>query len=367
MAPNTSSTPDQAGRWIVTKFGGPDVLKWETFDPYSELSADGVIVRIIVGGIAGPDNLQRVGGYPNPLTKHPGFTPGYDFVGEVIALGPSVPESSKLAVGDHVTSMCVVGAHATHTVIRSSELIRIERTDDPIKVCALPLNYMTAWGMLDQCGVNLPPGSTILVGSVSGGLGTAVAEIVRAFDFKIKIIGTCSPSKFDYVKSLGVIPIDRHAPDLVEQVKALTNGEGVDVAYDAVGSDESLEKSYLATKKDVGQVIVTGIMSEIATDGSGLLQKDNFNAHATIATRMRPRMKHWSVDRDFYQVDKPLWFKGFYALLEKVRSGELSPTIAKLFRLSEGKTAHEYLVSGTAVKGKMVFIADGDLAAKYGL
>ena len=41
---------------------------------------------------------------------------------------------------------------------------------------------MTAWGMLKHSGVNLAPGSSILIGSASGGLGTAVAQLVTAFD-----------------------------------------------------------------------------------------------------------------------------------------------------------------------------------------
>lgn len=106
MPRNTSPTPDQAGRWIISEFGGPEVLKWKTWDPFADLPADQVLVRIITAGIAGPDNIQRAGGYPNPACSKPGFTPGYDFVGEIVALGSSLPKSTSLAVGDRVTSMC---------------------------------------------------------------------------------------------------------------------------------------------------------------------------------------------------------------------------------------------------------------------
>lgn len=63
-------------------------------------------------------------------------------------------------------------------------------------------------------------------------------------------------------------PIDRNAPDLVEQVQALTNGKGVDDAYDAACSEESIQKSLSATNPGIGQVIVIGVMSEIAADGN---------------------------------------------------------------------------------------------------
>jgi hypothetical protein len=55
--PNTSITPDQPGHWVVTEFGIPSVLKWETWDPTSELSGENVLARIIVAGIAGAHNI----------------------------------------------------------------------------------------------------------------------------------------------------------------------------------------------------------------------------------------------------------------------------------------------------------------------
>lgn len=362
MAINTSPTPDKSGRWVVSKFGDPSVLKWETWDPHSELPEDKVLVRIIVAGISGTDNLQRVGGFPNPLSSEPGFTPGYDCVGEVIALGSSV--STSLTVGDRVACLCTVGAHATHIVSPPTELFPLERSDDLLLACALPLNYMTAWGMLKVAGVHESPGSSILIGSASGGVGTAMAQLVRAFDLKLKMIGTCSPSKFDYLKSLGVSPVDRNAPDLVQQVRDLTDGQGVDVAYDSVGSLDSLQKSHQATKKDVGELIAVGLMAEITPDGTGL-RNGSLDAHAILGERMQPRMKGWSMDRSYYDVERDVWIADFNSILGKVRTGDLVPEIAKLFRLTEAVEANEDLVSGTAVKGKMLFVVDADLAAEH--
>ncbi|OBT40810.1 hypothetical protein VE00_08938 [Pseudogymnoascus sp. WSF 3629] len=307
-------------------------------------------------GIAGVDNIQRAGGYPY-YNINPGFTPGYDFVGEVIALGEPVPKESGLTIGDRVASLCITGAHATHIVLPYTQLIRIERTDDPVQVAPLPINYMTAWGMLKHSGVHLPPGSSILIGSASGGLGTAVAQLVTAFEMNIKMIGTCSPSKFGYLKSLGVEPVDRNAPNLVEQVRALTNGEGVDVAYDGVCSEDSLQKSLSATKLDVGRVVVFAVMSEIATDGSGMQR----SVEDTLISRLQPRMTLYGFDSH-----RP-WLAELYAILEKVRSRKLTPAVAKLLRLSEAVEAHEHLISGSAVKGKMLFIVDADLAAQHGI
>ncbi|PSN74191.1 hypothetical protein BS50DRAFT_642399 [Corynespora cassiicola Philippines] len=264
---NTSPTPEQSGRWVVTEFGKPSVLKWETWDPTLELSDDKVLIRIIVAGIAGVDNVQRADGYPDSRTSKPGFTTGYDLVGEVAALGKSAARDGNLTIGD----------------------------------------------------------------------------------------------RFDYVRSLGVEPIDRHAPDLVEQVRQLTNGEGVDVAYDGVCSAESLKKSLAATKADVGRVVVFGIMGDIAADGSGMLG----NFQEILARRLQPpRITFFGLDADFY---KKAEITEFYEVLKKVRSGELNPVVSKLLRLSQAVESHSLLISGSSIKGKMLFIVDANLAAQHGI
>ncbi|KAH7402010.1 hypothetical protein DE146DRAFT_735298 [Phaeosphaeria sp. MPI-PUGE-AT-0046c] len=358
--PNTSPTPQRPGRWVVSEFGIPSVLKWETWDPTNDLSNEkNVLIKILVAGIAGVDNIQRAGGYPG--APQPGFTTGYDLVGEVVHLGDSVPKVSKLKLGDRVASLCRYGGYATHIVLPYQDVMRIEPTDDPLKIGTLPLNYMTAWGMLKHSGVKLSPGSSILIGSASGGLGTAMAQIVKAFKMDIKMIGACSRSKFDYVRSLGVHPLDRTATDLVEQVREITNGEGVDVAYDGVCSDESVKNFLAATKKDSGKVIVFGVMGDIPADGSKMLD----GVQNILAKHLQPPCI------DFFLLDVEYQRKAeiaeFYEMVEKVRSGELDPVVAKLLPLSQAVEAHEMLISGTVTKGKMLFIVDQELATKYGI
>ena len=381
----TAPTPSQSGRWVVPRFGVPSVLTWQ---PLAEGSIDGPItparleaipktltgtlalIRIITAGAGGVDNIQRAGGYPDPRTAQPGFTPGYEFVGEVIGLGPDAAAayakevndpSATLRVGDRVTSMCVIGAHATHTVIEAAELFKLHPNDDPVKVAALPLNYMTAYGMLRRSPASLTPGSTILVGSAAGGVGSALAQLVHAFDMGIKMIGTCSPPKMDYVRSLGMTPVNRLSADLVAEVSKLTDGKGVDVAYDAVGSKESLATSLAATKGETGQVILIGIMDEILSDGSGM-RRPGADAREILADRLGERTSFWGVQRGYYDETRQLFRQDFNDILQRVREGKLTPEISKLYKLSEAIEVNELLVHGGGVKGKMVYVIDGELA-----
>lgn len=92
--------------------------------------------------------------------------------------------------------------------------------------------------------------TSILIGSVAGGVGTAAAQVASMLFPKLKMYGTCSDSKFDFVKSLDVTPIDRRLPldELTRAVIELNGGEGVDVAYEATGSEANMNAFLDATK-----------------------------------------------------------------------------------------------------------------------
>ena len=362
MSENTSSTPGQPGRWVVSKFGPPSVLRWEVFDPLPTPSNGELLIRISVGGIASTDTIQRIGVYPDPRLSKPGFTPGYDFTGKVEKLGPDV---TGFEVGDVVASMCTFGAYATHILLPVTDAIKLQANDDLIKTAALPLNYMTAYGMLKRSRAKVEPGSSILIGAASGGVGNAIAQLVKAFDMEITMYGLCSPAKFDHVKALGVTPIDRHAPDVAALVRELNGGKGVDVSFDAAGNKASLDSSLEATQGSAGQVVAIGVMSLVAPDGSGLVDTGGFDVIAYIA--QNPSMSFFSVAVDYYQKQRDLFNRDFAAILEKVRSGKLDPVLGKLWRLDQAVTVNEALLSGVGTVGKMAFLVDADLAAAHDL
>lgn len=183
--------------------------------------------------------------------------------------------------------------------------------------------------MLKHSGAQLPPGSTILIGAASGGLGTAVAQLGRAFDMGNPMIGTCSPNKFGYVSSIGVEPIDRSFPNLVEKVRKfhmLTNGYGVDVAYDGVCSEESLENSPATTKGDAEMAIVFEIIGNIAGDRTWVLR----TSKEIFAGRLKPpRITLFGLDTRVY---KKAETAEFHNIAEKGRRGKLVPVVLRLLR-----------------------------------
>jgi NADPH:quinone reductase len=310
---------------------------------------------------------MRVGGYQrDPRTQKPGFTPGYDLVGIVEEIGASDQEP-EVIIGDVIASMSVVGAYATHAILPLDELLKVHHNDDIIKVGALPLNYMTAYGMLVRSAFPISSSTkSILIGSVAGGVGTAVAQLARMLFPNIKIFGTCSPSKFEFVKSLGVTPIDRTGNEPIpEAVRRLNGGEGVDVAYEATGSEENL-KAWFASTNDTGKLIAIGLMSSIRPDGTGLLsESDNFDLFGFIAATP-DRMSFFSVTNHYWRAKRDLFKKNFNELLEAVRNEKLVPVVGSLWQLKDAVEINERLADGGGVTGKLEMLVDVDVWKKYG-
>ena len=207
-------------------------------------------------------------------------------------MGPAI---TGFEVRDVVASMYSFGDYAIHIILPVADAIKLQADYDLIKAAALLPNYMTAYGMLNWSKAKVEPGSSVLIRPASGGIGTAMAQLVKAFDLDITMYVLCSPTKFGHVKALGVTPIDRHAPNVPVPVRELNDGKGVDVSFDAAGSKESLDSSLEAG----GQVVAIGGMSLIPPDGSGMVNAGSFDLCADIA--QNPNMCFFGVATHYYQ------------------------------------------------------------------
>ena len=368
MSQNTSPTPQKPGHWIVSEFGGPSVLKWEPFaeNDLHTLAPNSAVLRILVAGISGADNIQRVGGYTRlPQTSKPGFTLGFDCVGVVESLGDSQDSewASQYKVGDIVATFCVTGGYATHIAVSLEDCLPLRKDDDLVKAAALPLNYMTALGMLQLSMFPVDQNTeSILIGSVAGGVGTAVAQVAKMLYPDLKIFGTCSPDKFDFVKALGVTPIDRNIPagELPEKIRSVNGGRGVAVAYEATGSEENMKTFLSATKDDSGRLIAIGFLANINVDGSAIA-KEIFNPIA-FAEANKERMSFFSVTNHYWRGQRDRYRKDFEAvLLRAVREGDLAPAIGSLWQLKDAVEINEMLVSGRGITGKLEMLVDQEL------
>src|SRR5678816_3544528 len=159
-------------RIVVSQYGGPDALQLIEED-VPKPKAGEVRVRVLAAGVAMPDVMAREGIHPE--TPRVPYTPGWDLVGVVDAIGGEV---AGFNLGQVVAAMPINGAYAEYVCLKLDELVPIPPGLDPGEAVSLVLNYITAYQMLHH-SAKAKPGQSILIHGASGGVGTALLQLGR--------------------------------------------------------------------------------------------------------------------------------------------------------------------------------------------
>jgi NADPH2:quinone reductase len=212
----------------VHQNGGPEVLKWDSVD----VPAPGpgqVRLKQHAVGVNYIDVYQRSGLYKLPLP----FVAGSEGAGEVTAVGSGVTE---FKVGDRGAYAGALGGYAEERVMPADRLVKLPDSIDYKTGAAMMLQGMTVRYLLRQT-YKVGPGTTMLLHAAAGGIGLIAAQWARHLG--ATIIGTVSSAdKAALAKAAGCTHVINYkTEDFVKRTRDLTNGQGVDVAYDAVGKD----------------------------------------------------------------------------------------------------------------------------------
>ncbi|MDQ2812742.1 MAG: NADP-dependent oxidoreductase [Actinomycetota bacterium] len=204
-------------------YGGPGVLRLtEVEEPHAGPGQVRIAVR--AAGVNGIDWKIRAGFMremgPLPL---PAGT-GVDAAGVIDEVGPGV---AGVAVGDAVFGSGS-RTYAEYAVLSNWALKPAGLSFE--EAAGYPVPAETALRIINQVAVK--PGQTLLVSGASGGVGSAVIQFARQRG--INVIGTASPSRHDYLRSLGAVPTT-YGDGLADRVRAIAPG-GVDAALDIAGS-----------------------------------------------------------------------------------------------------------------------------------
>lgn len=245
---------------IITKFGGPEVLKVVEETALPEPKHGEVRVKVLVTSAAFTDVMIRKGKYPDVKEKPP-FSPGYDMVGVVDKLGEGV---TRFKVGQRVADLTIIGAYSEYICRPESRLTPVPDGLDPAEAVSLILSYVTAYQMLHRVA-KVKRGQRILVHGAGGAVGTAMLQLGKLLD--LEMYGTASQSKHELVASLGATPIDYKGEDFVERIRSLT-GDGVDAAFDPIGG-ESLKRSFSVLRRG-GMLVAYGFYNTVMGKGGSI-------------------------------------------------------------------------------------------------
>ncbi|WP_257230293.1 NADPH:quinone oxidoreductase family protein [Pseudomonas sp. SbOxS1] len=188
-----------------------------------------VRIAIKCTGVGFADGLLSTGQYQ--LKPPLPFIPGCEFSGVIDALGPQV---INVDIGQPVSAIAMGGGFAEYAVVPQASLTRLPNGMGFAEAAVCWVDYTTALHALRDRG-RVRPDETVLVLGAAGGLGQAAIQIARLLGARV-IAAASSLAKRETALKLGAWQVLEYTDSSwTEQLKALTEGRGVDVIFDPVG------------------------------------------------------------------------------------------------------------------------------------
>ena len=292
-----------------------------------------VLVHVEAAGVNRPDIMQRLGKYAPP----PGASdvPGLEIAGTIERAGDGV---TRWRAGDRVCALVAGGGYAEYCAVPEPQCLPIPNGLDRIRAAAIPETYFTVWTNLFQ-SAGLREHERVLVHGGTSGIGTTAIQLARAFG-ATAFATAGSDEKCAACERLGAHAINYRTTDFVDAVRALTDGQGVDVVLDIMGGD------YLARNLDClakhGRLVQIGLQggAKAEINLSTLMQR-----RATLTgSTLRPRSvaEKGAIARELEAHVWPL-----------LAAGTVKPLVHSVFPLERAADGHRALESG-AVIGKVV-------------
>src|SRR2546430_12911949 len=261
---------------IFERHGGPEVLKLtEVADP--QIKANEVLVEVRACALNHLDVWVRTGlpGIKIPLphilgndvagvVRVVGELVGWVKAGDEVRVQPGVSCghcAECLAGRDNMCDEYDIigyrrdGGYAELVAVPDVNVIPKPKNLSWPEAAALPLVTLTAWHMLVS-RANVQPGEDVLVHAAGSGVGSLGIQIAKLRGARV-ITTASSDEKLAKALELGAGETINYTPDdWPKQVKRLTNGRGVDVAFEHTGA-ATWHGSILSLKKG-GRLVTCG-------------------------------------------------------------------------------------------------------------
>jgi NADPH2:quinone reductase len=184
----------------------------------------------------------------------PPFSPGGEFSGRIVALGPEV---AGFSIGDRVFASMTHGATRSLVATPVARLCKAPPGLSLARAAGLTIAYGTTLHALVQ-RARMAAGETLVVLGASGGVGLAAVEIGALMGARV-IACASSAEKCALARAHGAVEsIDYAAADLRAELKRIAP-EGVDIVYDPVGG--ALTEAALRALRWQGRLLVIGFAS----------------------------------------------------------------------------------------------------------
>lgn len=213
----------------IEKFG--DVKNLRPVDlPEPVPGADEVIVRVRAAAINPSDVKNAEGKMPNTILPR---VPGRDFAGTIAAGPVSYIGMDVWGTGGDI-GFTRDGTHAERIAIPVEAVIPKPSNLSFEEAAAAGLPFLTAHeGVVQRA--KLSAGETLLVTGAQGAVGSAAMQLAAALGCRIISVGRRPVDEATAGMAGFLGHVNTSEEDLVEAVRRITDGKGVDVVFDAVG------------------------------------------------------------------------------------------------------------------------------------
>lgn len=329
-------------------YGGPEVLRYEDV-PDPKPRKDQVLMQVRACAMNHLDLWVRKGTTKSPLPH----ILGSDVAGEIVEVGEYVSwlkaEQRVLLAPMWFCNHCeyctagrqnqcreftvlgngVDGGNCELMAVPGVNVIPMPDSLGFNEAASVPLVFLTAFHMLTG-RASLQPGHTALILGANSGVGIAAIQIAKLFNATV-IATAGNETKIEKALALGANHVINHyVHKISDEVKKITNGEGVDIVLEHVGAatwDESIK-----SLKPGGTLVTCG-----ATTGP----------EAKVDLR-------FLYSRQFNLLGSYMGTMGeLRAVLKHVFSGKIRPVVDRTFPLAEVRKAHVYL-ENSEMFGKIV-------------
>ena len=315
----------------ITEFGGPEVMKYQDLPDLSPNEGQ-ALVQIEAVGVNYTDTYSRSGVNPTTLP----WVVGVEGAGVVKQVGPNV---TQVREGDSVVYCGIPGSYAEQAIVPADRLIKIPQGLDSKASAAAMLQGMTAH-YLCHSTYQVKQGDKVLVHAGAGGVGLLLIQMVKRLGgYVFSTVST--DAKAQLAKDAGADEVILYtSQNFADEMNKATNGQGVEVVYDAVG-----------------QTTFDGSISSLARRGYMVLYGQASGPVPPVDPRVlgngskfltRPGLGDYTVTRQELE-------QRAGDVLGWVKSGELKLRIEHVMALSEASEAHRQLESRLTT-GKVVLI-----------
>jgi len=316
------------------QYGQADVLQMvETALPQAQ--AGEVLLKVKAIGVNYSDILRRKNLYfmPTPLP----FVPGTEAVGIIEEVGEGV--EAPYSKGTRVLAILPQGGgYATYVRAIAQYCVPLPPNIDDQTATAIFVQGSTAQLMMAQLAGNVKD-KTVLITAAAGGVGSILLQLAKMNGAKV-IAAAGNEAKLQFAKALGAdYTVNYTQSHWGEELKQLTDGRGIDIAFEMVGGD--VYNQSVRSLAQNGHLIVYGCAGGV----QGSVHPEYF-----VDENLRQSGFNLAF---FVQHQTPLWQEALGTVIGLLAQGLLKIESPQSYALADAAEAHRQ-IEARASMGKVV-------------